>query len=40
MATKTNPKNKGGRPPVLWKIPDAFENAIKALVKPVKKNAQ
>ena len=35
MAGK-EPKNPGGRPPTLWRIPDTFENVIKALVKPVK----
>ena len=39
MATKDKePKNQVGRPPKLWRIPDTFENVIKALVKPVKKN--
>jgi hypothetical protein len=32
MATK----QKLGRPPKLIRIPDSFENVVKALVKPVK----
>ena len=37
MASEKDSKNLGGRPPKLWRIPDKFENVIKALVKPVKK---
>ena len=33
MATKRKP----GRPPKVVRIPDSFENVIKALVKPVKR---
>ena len=34
-----NKDKKQGRPPMLWRIPDTFENVIKALVKPVRKGA-
>ena len=34
------PNNPSGRPPKLWKIPDTFENVVKALVKPAKKDKE